>query len=102
LGQRQPKLSVSEVFADGKVLLVSLAQGQLGPEGAALLGSLVVAELWQATTERSAIPPSHRRPVMVYLDEFSAFLHLPTDLAEALARSRGMGVAYTLAHQFLA
>jgi hypothetical protein len=38
---------------------------------------------------------------MVYLDEFSAFMHLPTDLADALARSRGMGVAYTLAHQFL-
>jgi len=102
LGQHQPKLSVSEVFAQNKVLLVSLAQGQLGPEGAALLGSLVVAELWQATTERASIPKSQRQPVMVYLDEFSAFLHLPTDLADALARSRGMGVAYTLAHQFLA
>jgi hypothetical protein len=102
LGQAQPKLSMSEVFAGNKVLLVSLAQGQLGPEGAALLGSLVVAELWQATTERSGIPKSQRQPVMVYLDEFSAFLHLPTDLADALARSRGMGVSYTLAHQFLA
>jgi hypothetical protein len=102
LGQAQPKLSMAEVFAGNKVLLVSLAQGQLGPEGAALLGSLVVAELWQATTERSAIAKSQRQPVMVYLDEFSAFLHLPTDLADALARSRGMGVSYTLAHQFLA
>jgi hypothetical protein len=102
LGQRQPKLSLSEAFAERKVLLVSLAQGQLGPEGAALLGSLVVAELWQATTERARVPAAKRPPVMVYLDEFSAFLHLPTDLADALARSRGMGVAYTLAHQFLA
>ncbi len=102
LGQREPKLSMAEVFAERRVLLVSLAQGQLGPEGAALLGSLVVAELWQATTERANIPPSQRQPVMIYLDEFSAFLHLPTDLADALARSRGMGVGYTLAHQFLA
>jgi hypothetical protein len=102
LGQGRPKLSISEVFATRKVLLVSLAQGQLGPEGAALLGSLAVAELWQATTERASIPASRRHPVMVYLDEFSAFLHLPTDLADALARSRGMGVGYTLAHQFLA
>jgi hypothetical protein len=38
---------------------------------------------------------------MLFLDEFSAFLNFPTDLADALARSRGMGVAYTLAHQFL-
>jgi hypothetical protein len=102
LGQRRPKLSMAEVFEGRKILLVSLAQGQLGPEGAALLGSLVVAELWQATTERAVVPRTQRQPVMVYLDEFSAFLHLPTDLADALARSRGMGVAYTLVHQFLA
>jgi Type IV secretion-system coupling protein DNA-binding domain len=101
LGQREPKLSIAEAFSERKILLVSLAQGQLGPEGAALLGGLVVAELWQATVERSAIPASRRHPVMIYLDEFSAFLHLPTDLADALARSRGMGVGHTLAHQFL-
>lgn len=102
LGQRHPRLSLGEAFADKRIVLVSLAQGQLGPEGAALLGSLVVAELWQATTERARLPKAARPPVMVYLDEFSAFLHLPTDLADALARSRGLGVAYTLAHQFLA
>lgn len=101
IGQRTPKLSVAEVFGKRRILLVSLAQGQLGPEGAALLGSLVVAELWQATTERSNVPKAQRHPVTVFLDEFSAFLNLPTDLADALARSRGMGVAYTLAHQFL-
>lgn len=102
LGQRRPKLSLVEVFAEQKVLLVSLAQGQLGAEGAALLGSLVVAELWQATLERASVPKAQRQPVMVYLDEFSAFLHLPTDLADAQVRSRGLGVAYTLAHQHLA
>jgi hypothetical protein len=102
LGQRVPKLSMAEVFTSRKILLVSLAQGQLGPEGAALLGSLVVAELWQATTERASLPRSQRKPVSVFLDEFSAFMHLPTDLADALARSRGMAVSYTLAHQFLA
>jgi hypothetical protein len=101
LGQRQPKISISEVMRERKILLVSLAQGRLGPEGAALLGSLVVAQLWQATTSRQRIAAAQRQPVMVYLDEFAAFLHLPTDLGDALARSRGMGVGYTLAHQFL-
>lgn len=102
LGQRRPKLSLGVVFRNRRCLLVSLAQGRLGPEGAALLGSLVVAELWQATQERSVVPATRRHPVMVYLDEFSALLGLPTDLATVLARSRGMGVSYTLAHQFLA
>ena len=102
LGQGRPAMSVRQVFEEGRILLVSLAQGQLGPEGANLLGALVVAELWQATTDRARLPQAQRRPVMVYLDEFAAFMHYPTDLADALARSRGMGVSYTLAHQFLA
>ncbi|GAB4078656.1 type IV secretory system conjugative DNA transfer family protein [Nostocoides australiense] len=101
LGQRAPRVTMREVFEQNKILLVSLAQGQLGPEGANLLGALVVAELWQATTARANLAKSRRPPVMVYLDEFAAFMHLPTDLADALARSRGMGVSYTLAHQFL-
>jgi len=54
-----------------------------------------------APAETASIPADQRRPVMVYLDEFASFLNLPTNLADALARSRGMGVAYTLAHQFL-
>lgn len=102
LGQRKPNVSVAQAMRERQILLVSLAQSRLGPEGAALLGSLVVSQLWQATTGRERLPPAQRHPVMVYLDEFAAFLHLPTDLAEALARSRGMGVGYTLAHQFLA
>lgn len=102
LGQTDPKFRLQEVFTQRKILLVSLASGVLGPEAANLLGSLVVAELWQATLERAVIPPADRHPVMVYLDEFATFLNLPTNLADALARSRGMGVSYTLAHQFLA
>ena len=101
LGQTDPKFEMRQVFTERKILLVSLASGVIGPEAANLLGSLVVAELWQATLERSAIPAAKRHPVMVYLDEFATFLNLPTNLADALARSRGMGVAYTLAHQFL-
>jgi hypothetical protein len=38
---------------------------------------------------------------MVYVDELQDYLHLPTDLGEALAQARGYGVAFTLAHQFL-
>jgi hypothetical protein len=101
LGQRQPRFDVRSVFTERKVLLVPLRRGVIGPEAASLLGSLVLSELWAAVQGRSAIPAAKRHPVMVYIDEVQDYLHLPTDLGEALAQARGYGVGFTLAHQFL-
>jgi hypothetical protein len=102
LGQLSPRFDLERVFTHRKVLLVSLAKGLLGPEASSLLGSLVVAELWHAALGRVAVPPDMRRPVSVFIDEFQDYLHLPTDLADALAQARGLGVGLTLAHQHLA
>lgn len=101
LGQRSPRFDLRQVFTERKILLVPLNRSRIGPEAAQLIGSLVVARLWQATLGRGSIPAERRHPVMVYIDEVQDFLHLPTDLAEALAQARGLGVGFTLAHQFL-
>jgi hypothetical protein len=102
LGQLSPRFEIERVFTHRKILLVSLAKGLLGPEASSLLGSLVVAELWYAALGRVAVPPEERRAVSVFIDEFQDYLHLPTDLADALAQARGLGVGLTLAHQHLA
>jgi hypothetical protein len=73
------------------VLLVSLASGLLGEEAAALMGALVVSEVWNATLARAAQHSENRRPVMAYLDEWQNFLHLPTPMASVLAEARGLG-----------
>jgi hypothetical protein len=101
IGQAQPRFALRQVFTERKVLLVNLAAGQVGPETSALLGSLVISQLWQAILGRSAIPPARRHPVSVVLDEFQTYLHLPVDLADALAQARGLGAPFTLAHQYL-
>lgn len=101
LGQRNPRFDMRQVFTERRILLVPLSRGQLGPEAASLIGSLLVAGLWQATQARSAVPAEQRHPVMVYIDEVQDFLHLPTDIGDALAQARGLGVGFTLAHQFL-
>ena len=102
IGQAEPAFDIHSVFAGRKVLLVSLAKGLIGPEAAALLGSLVVSQLWQAALGRVGVPANKRAPVMVYIDEFQDYLHLPTDVADVLAQARGLGVGLTLAHQHLA
>lgn len=101
LGQVKGSFSLARVFSERKILLVDLSKGQLGPETAALLGSLVVSQLWQAVLGRSVVAPEGRHPVFVYVDEFQDYLHLPVDFADALAQARGLGVGFTLAHQYL-
>lgn len=101
LGQSEPKLDMAEVLSGGKILLVNLASGVLGEDAAALLGSILVAELWHATTARAAIPPEERRLHVAYLDEFQHFLNMPTPVATVLAEARGLGLGLVLAHQHL-
>jgi hypothetical protein len=101
IGQTQGSFDLRRVFTERKILLVSLSKGLLGPETSALLGSLVVSQLWQAVLGRGAVAPERRHPVFVYIDEFQDYLHLPLDLADALAQARGLGVGFTLAHQYL-
>lgn len=101
LGQASPKLDLGEVLREGRILIVPLAKGILGEEAAALIGSLLVARLWQAVMGRAADPAASRRPVFCYLDEFQDFLRLPTSVADVLAQARGLGMGLVLAHQHL-
>jgi len=101
IGQSTPTVQMRDVLAEGKILLCSLASGLLGEEAAALLGALIVAELWHATTARSGMAPDRRTPVMAYLDEWQHFVHLPTPMASVLAEARGLSLGMTLAHQHM-
>lgn len=105
-GQRQPRFDVRDVFtptetAKGRILLVALGKGTIGPEAAQLLGSLVVSQLWQTITQRISTPAAERSPVMAYVDEVQDYLRLPGDLGDALAQARGLGVGFMLSHQEL-
>jgi hypothetical protein len=101
IGQGRPKFNMSDVFTKRKILLVNLAKGNLGSEASQLFGSLVVSQVWQAIQGRSKLPAASRTPAFVYVDEVQDYLHLPTDVADVLAQSRGYGVGMILAHQHL-
>jgi hypothetical protein len=101
IGQSRRSFDLRRVFTERKLLLVNLSKALLGPETSGLLGSLVVSQLWQAILGRVAIAPERRHPVFVYVDEFQDYLHLPLDLADALAQARGLGVGFVVAHQYM-
>ena len=101
IGQAEPTFTMGEILSEPKVLLVSLAKGLLGPEAASLIGSLVVAQLWQAVQARAGMLAADRRPAFVYADEFQEYTALPTDMSDFLAQSRGFSVGVVFAHQHL-
>jgi hypothetical protein len=101
LGQATPRLDLDQALTERKILLVPLAKGLLGEEAAALIGSLVVARVWQAVQRRTAIPRGQRPLTFAFIDEFQDYLKLPMSVADVLAQARGLGLGLTLAHQHL-
>lgn len=99
LGQAAPEFRLRDLFRQNKIVLVPLNEALIGPVTAELLGSLIVAEAWQATQERASEYRPMERPGTVIVDECQRFLNLPTSFGDALSQSRSYGVGWILAHQ---
>jgi hypothetical protein len=87
---------------DGGVLLCRLPKGILGEETSRILGSLIVARVWQAAIARATVPEDQRKDAYLYLDECQNFLTLPGSVGDMLAEARGFRLGLVLAHQDLA
>jgi hypothetical protein len=86
---------------DGGLLLCRLPKGVLGEDTVRVLGSLLVARVWQAATARTSLPEATRRDATLYVDECHNFLNLPGSVADMLAEARGYRLSIVLAHQDL-
>lgn len=100
LGQSEPKFSLTDLFFKRRIVLVPLNRGLIGAESARLLGSLIVGLTWTLALSRANVAPEKRHMVSIYIDELQDYLSLPTSFSDALAQARGLGVAYTVAHQY--
>ncbi|MDG4838353.1 type IV secretion system DNA-binding domain-containing protein [Micromonospora sp. WMMD967] len=87
---------------DGGVLLCRLPKGILGEETSRILGSMIVARVWQAAIARANIPENQRKDANLYVDECHNFLTLPGSVGDMLAEARGFRLGLVLAHQDLA
>jgi hypothetical protein len=100
LGSARSTFDLGDVL-DGGILLVRLPKGVLGDDTARLLGSLVLAQVWQAAARRAKLGRA-RAYAGLYVDECHNFLTLPHALSDMLAEARAYRVSLTLAHQHLA
>jgi hypothetical protein len=101
VGQPASTIDVGRSLDQGRLLLARVPKGTLGEETSRLLGSFVVARVWQAALARASRPEQHRPDASLYIDEVHNYLSLPTPLAEMLAEARGYRLSLCLAHQHL-
>ncbi len=100
INQPSPRLSIPQLIAEGRWLVVSLAPGVLSEAASSLLSAILGYLLWSAIEARVAIPAHQRRPFCFYCDELAS-LHLPVGLERFLERSRGLGCGIVTAVQDL-
>jgi len=101
IGSASSSFDMADVL-DGGICLVRVPKGQLGDETSRLLGSFVLARVWQAATARARLAQAARLDAVLYADEAHNFLTLPYQFDEMFAEARGYGLGLALAHQHLA
>lgn len=101
IGSAHTSFQMSRIL-DGGLLLCRLPKGTLGEETARILGSLIVARVWQAAIARAGQPEDQRKDATLYIDECQNFLNLPGSVDDMLAEARGFRLGLVLAHQNLA
>jgi DNA helicase HerA-like ATPase len=97
--QRENKIDFRSVMDDGKIFLAKLAQGAIGEENAALLGSFLIARFHQTAMSRQDMRATERRPFLIAADECQHFV--TPSMASILSGARKYSVGLVLAHQDL-
>ena len=101
LGSATSSFDLGNDVLDGGLLLARLPKGTLGEDSCQLLGSFVVAKVWQTVTARARHGEMARRDAALYLDEAQNFLTLPGSIGDMLAEARGYRLSIVAAHQHL-
>ena len=100
IGQRKNMLDFTKFMDEGKIVIINISKGKLGDDNAALLGSMFITKIQQATLARAKVPEEERRDFYFYVDEFQNFA---TDaFSTILSEARKYHLNLTIAHQYIA
>jgi hypothetical protein len=100
-GQAHPAFDLAAHLDAGGIVLVPISGGLLGEDVAALFGAVLLGAVWNLVQARAAVPADQRHPVMVFLDEFGRYAHLPIPMEQLLSQARSYGVGVAMATQHL-
>jgi hypothetical protein len=99
ISQADDMLCLEDRLNQGGIILVNLNKGLLGATECRFLGVILTMQIFAAGLKRSTLPPSARRPVNIYIDEFQNFVS--DNVASMLSEARKFGLRLNLANQTL-
>ncbi|MCC7447691.1 MAG: hypothetical protein IT324_09755 [Anaerolineae bacterium] len=99
IGQSVNTIDFAHIMNTGKILLVNLAKGKIGPQNSHFLGLLLVPRLLIAALSRAHLSTGERRQFCLYVDEFQNFT--TSAFSTMLSETRKYGLAITMANQFI-
>ena len=101
LCQPHSTFDLREIVDGGKILLADLSVGRWGDTTASLIGSFLVARIWQAILARSSLAEGWRPDFFLFVDEFQHFLGVASSFDSVLAEARSLRLSLTIANQHL-
>jgi len=101
LCQARSTVDLRETVDSGKILLADLSVGSWGDMTASLIGSFLVARIWQAILARSNRAEASRPDFFLFVDEFQHFLGSASSFSSVLAEARSLRLSLTIANQHL-
>ena len=96
IGDGRMALNFREIMDSGKIVVFKLAQGRLGKHVSEILMGQIIARFRLAAMSRADIPPKHRKPFFLYVDECQV---LAEGISETLSQCRKYSLGLVLAHQ---
>jgi hypothetical protein len=94
-GQGKNTLNFRSIMDERKILILRIPGGQV----LELVGTIIVARLFDAALSRADMPESDRVPFFLYLDEFQN-LNGIEDVSTIIAEARKYNVCTLISHQF--
>ncbi len=98
--KNRPALDARACMDRNRLVIASLSKGQIGEDGALLLGGLIIGAFQHATMARAEISPDARIPFTIIVDEIGSFTS--DFFLQMLAEARKYKVSLVLATQSLA
>jgi energy-coupling factor transporter ATP-binding protein EcfA2 len=98
IGQGRSTIDFKQLIQDQRIMIIKLAQGTVGHDIAALIGTTLLGLLHTTLEEQGQRSPEQRRRMLIMIDEFQALTGLDF---QALAQLRKYGATFVLATQSL-